>query len=212
MYNEVITNLRQAYDLKAEERDQMELSSWKIEERDHFLSHLQYEGLQEEGKKDLLEIGAGTGMMSKFFQDSGLNVICTDLSLENVKLCQAKGLTAYVMDFLHLDFPNGSFDAIYALNCLLHVPKRDLPRVLKVIRALLKPRGLFYMGLHGGREHEGTWEDDEYEPKRFYANYSDEQIRRIVTKHFDLLYFKTIPTGSDTDLHFQSMILRRPEQ
>jgi SAM-dependent methyltransferase len=74
-----------------------------------------------------LEIGAGTGNDGLYFQNNGLDVTCTDLSPDMVNLCREKGLKAYVMDFLSLDFPPGSFDAIYALNCLLHVPTRELP-------------------------------------------------------------------------------------
>jgi hypothetical protein len=41
--------------------------------------------------------------------------------------------------FLRLDFPAGSFDAVYAKNCLLHVPNHDLPAVLAVVGAILRP-------------------------------------------------------------------------
>jgi SAM-dependent methyltransferase len=51
------------------------------------------------------------------------------------------------MDFLHLDFPAGSFDAVYALNCLLHVPNADLPEVLAAIRAVLRPGQLHFQSL-----------------------------------------------------------------
>ncbi len=54
-----------------------------------------------------------------------------------VELCRAKGLTAHVMDFMSLDFPAESFDAVYALNCLLHVPKKDLGGVLATVQRLL---------------------------------------------------------------------------
>lgn len=204
MYDQVISDLRQSYNRMVEERDKKEIASWKTEERYQFLSLL-----QKEGRKNLLEIGAGTGTHGKFFQDSGLEVVCTDLSPEMVKLCHKKGLTAYVMDFLNLDFPDGSFDAIYALNCLLHVPRKDLPSVLKVIQDLLKPRGLLYLGQYGGLEREGTWPEDHYEPERFFSFLSDDQIKEITAEFFQLLYFKQIPLEGEPDFHFQSMILRR---
>jgi SAM-dependent methyltransferase len=162
-----------------------------------------------EGKQSLLEIGAGTGKFAKFFQDNGLTVVCTDLSPEMVRLCWAKGLTAYAMDFLGLDFPESSFDAVFALNCLLHVPRGDLSKVLQAIRALLKPAGLFYLGQYGGEEYEGVWPEDEYEPKRFFCFYADDQIRQAVTEFYELVYFKRIPLGEGRNFCFQSMILRR---
>lgn len=202
MYDQVITDLRECYNQMAEERSQKRVAVWKEEERAHFLSLL-----EREGKRRLLEVGAGHGRDSKFFQDNGLDVVCTDLSPEMVGLCQEQGLTAYEMDFLSLDFPPSSFDAAYALNCLLHVPKKDLPQVLQAIHDLLKPNGLFYLGLYGGHNHEGTWPEDHYEPKRFFSYHTDEGIQQAVAPFFELLYFKAIAlTGYR---NFQSMILRR---
>ncbi len=203
-YDEVTRSLREAYNSSADVRDKAELAAWKVEERQRFLSLL-----QQEGKQTLLEIGAGTGKDSKFFQDHGLKVVCTDLTPEMVARCQEKGLTAYVMDFLHLDFPASSFDAVYALNWLLHVPSQDLPDVLQTIQLLLKPNGLFFMGLYGGIDFEGIWPEDRHEPKRFFSFHSDEWIQETATKYFELHSFKPINVGRGGELHFQSLILRR---
>lgn len=204
-YNEIADSLRQSYNQTAAQRDQTEITGWKAAERGEFLKRL-----QEEKKETLLEIGAGPGRDSKFFQDNGLTVTCTDLSPEMVRLCQAKGLDAHVMDFAHLDFPIHSFDALFALNCLLHVPKADLPAILHLLHSLLKPDGLFYMGVYGGLDSEGLWEDDLHEPKRFFSFYTDEQIEEVVSKLFTVLSFKRIIVEQDAlqRPHFQSMILR----
>src|SRR5690606_27119632 len=106
-------------------------------------------------------------------RDQGLDVTCTDLSPEMVALCRAKGLHAHVMDFLHLDFPPASFDAVFALNCLLHVPGADLDRVLTEIHRMLRPSGLFFYGVYGGWSFEGVWPDDQHDPKRFFVFYPD---------------------------------------
>lgn len=203
-YNKVASRLRKAYDRTAAERDKAEISTWKVEERALFLDLL-----RKENKQRLLEIGAGPGRESLFFQENGLEVVCTDLSPEMVRLCRVKGLEAYEMDFLGLDFPECSFDALYALNCLLHVPKGDLPKVLSNLRSLLKPGGLFYYGVYGGKDAEGPWEGDTYQPKRFYAFYTDENIQKAVAPFFKLLYFKPITVDKMSLPCFQSMIWRR---
>ncbi|MCI0353996.1 MAG: class I SAM-dependent methyltransferase, partial [Acidobacteria bacterium] len=132
-----------------------------------------------------------------------------DLSPEMVRRCQAKGLTAHVMDVADLRFPPESFDAVYAMNCLVHVPKAQLPDVLAGIRRVLKPHGLFHIGLYGGREFEGIWDGDYYEPKRFFSHYSDDDLRRGATEVFVLHSFKRVPHGWN-GLHFQSLVLRNP--
>ncbi len=205
MYDQVIADLCQSYDRAADERETYEVAAWKVEERGRFLDLL-----KREGKTRLLEIGAGTGRDGLFFQHSGLDVVCTDLSPVMVEHCRARGLTAYQMDFMSLDFPAGSFDGIYSLNCLLHVPKKDLPEVLGIVASLLRPDGVFFLGMYGGIELEGVWDKDSYEPKRFFAFYLDEQIQDVVAPLFEVLYFKPVPLPEDeAGMHFQSMILRR---
>jgi SAM-dependent methyltransferase len=126
-------------------------------------------------------------------------------------LCEGKGLAARVMDLLDLDLPPGTFDAVYALNCLLHVPDGALPAVLRGIRAALKPGGLFYLGVYGGKDHEGVWKDDPYEPKRFFSLRTDQRLREIVAGPFDVHSFRRVALDERTEgLHFQPLILRKP--
>ncbi len=205
-YQQVITTLRAAYSREsATQRDNTEKEDWKVVERQQFLVLL-----QQEGKITLLEIGAGTGKDALFFQESGLRVVCTDLSPAMIALCRAKGLEAYVMDFLSLDFAPASFDAIYALNCLLHVPGAALPAVLQNIRDLLRPAGLFFLGVYGGFEKEGINENDYHVPPRFFSFHTDEFMQQITAPYFDLVTFKVIAVPGKM-WHFQSMTLRRKE-
>jgi len=205
-YQQVITTLRTAYSREsAERRDNAEKEAWKVAERQQFLALL-----QQEGRATLLEIGAGTGKDSLFFRDNGLRVVCTDLSPAMVNFCREKGLEAHVMDFLNLDFPPASFDAIYALNCLLHVPTRDLPAVLQKLHDLLRSGDLFFLGVYGGFEKEGLNEQDYHVPPRFFSHHTDEFMLQVTAPFFDLVSFKAIPLQSKL-FHFQSMMLRRKE-
>lgn len=197
-------HLIESYNKYAQERDTYKKEAWKVEERANFLTLL-----QSKDKRSLLEMGAGPGHDSKFFQDTGLVVTCIDLSPEMIKLCQQKGLSAQVMDMMDLDFPPDSFDAIYALNSLLYIPKADFRTVLGNVRKVLKPSGFFYLGIYGSdEEFEGVREQDTYTPKRFFSFYTDEGIQKITSEVFELLYFQHIPVeGSRT--HFQSLILEK---
>lgn len=207
MHDELRSNLRQSYDQKAEQRDNRAIQPWKLEVRAHFLSLL-----HQEQKHSLLEIGAGSGPDSLYFQEQGLAVTCVDLSPEMVAMCQKKGLQAYEMDVTRLQFAPASFDAVYSLNCLLHLPHARFLGVLEGINAVLKPAGLFYLGIYGGYQHEGIWPDDPYEPQRFFAFYSDEELQKQVTRVFDLVSFQTILFDEgESGLHFQSCILRKRE-
>lgn len=164
-YDEVLGPLREAYDGGAAYRDGLTKEPWKLAERRTFVGRL------APGTR-LLEIGAGTGQDSAHFQQQGFAVVAADLSAAMVERCRAKGIEAHVMDFLHLDFPAGSFDAVFALNCLLHVPNRDLPAVLAAVRTVLSPGGLFFVGVYGANDGEesteGPIDDDKHVPPRFF--------------------------------------------
>ena len=161
-YYRVVASLRQAYGpAAAAERDGRKKETFKLDERRRFLDLL-----RDRGAASLLEVGAGTGHDSLYFQEQGLRVLCTDLSPAMVEFCRAKGLDARVADFLGLGVPPASFDAVYALNCLLHVPTPDLPRVLAAIGDVLVPGGLFYAGTWGGADEEGPMRDGHHRVPR----------------------------------------------
>lgn len=206
MFDELRDNLRQSYDQKASQRDRRTIQPWKLEMRAHYLALL----LQEQ-KISLLEIGAGTGLDSLYFQEQGLTVTCVDLSAEMVSMCQKKGVQAYQMDVCHLQFAPASFDAVYSLNCLLHLPQMQLASALAEINTILKPNGLFYLGVYGGYQHEGIWLDDPYDPQRFFAFYTDEELKKHLTAVFDLISFQTLELDEEGEsgLYFQSCILRK---
>jgi len=204
-YDDVLDPLRRAYDTRAAWRDAHTKEPWKLAERQAFRDRL------APGAR-LLEIGAGTGQDSAFFRQEGCAVVAADLSPVMVEHCRAKGIEAHVMDFLHLDFPAGSFDAVFAMNCLLHVPNRDLPEVLTGIRAVLRPGGLFFVGVYGGGESaegEGPLAGDEHVPPRFFSWRSDERLLGFAAgARFEVVDFHPVDTGRD--YRFQSLTLRRP--
>ncbi|MDX8047075.1 class I SAM-dependent methyltransferase [Gracilibacillus sp. S3-1-1] len=198
-------NIIESYNKKAIERDTYSLQDWKVKERDVFLNKI-----KKEKCGSLLEIGAGTGKDSLYFKEQGLNTISTDISPEMVKLCKEKGLSAKVMNFSSIDFPNNHFDSIWALNCLLHVSKEDIKGALNEIKRVLKPSGLFYMGVYGGENYEGIWEGDSYTPKRFFSFYEDESIKQLLSELFSIDYFNVVPNEIvGGKYHFQSIILRK---
>jgi SAM-dependent methyltransferase len=200
--NPVKKILIDSYNHHAQERDAYPIEKWKAEERANFLALI-----QRENRQSLLEVGAGPGRDSKFFQDNALNVTCIDLSPQMVELCLQKGLAAHVMDITDLKFAADSFDAVYALNSLLHLPEAEFSTALENVRRVLKPRGLFYVGVYGGEDFEGIWERDSYRPKRFFSLRTDEHIQQLTARLFELLSFKRIDL-EDNDQHFQSLTLR----
>lgn len=210
MDSALLDNLRTAYDAMVAEREGKTVYSWKVAERARFLAMV-----QAEHKGTLLEIGVGTGRDSLYFQEQGLQVTCTDLSPAMVAHCRDKGLDAHVVPFDALDqqFNANTVSAIYAVNCLLHVPKAKLLPILQKIHTILAPNGLFYWGQYGGIDREGIWEGDHYRPQRFFARYTDEQFQLLPQQLFKTEAFCVIPnddnTGGKSGNHFHALTLRK---
>jgi len=202
---QIKSDLKRAYQQNASDREANELAAWKLRLRERFLERLR---TRQAGR--LLEIGAGPGKDSLFFQQAGLQVTATDLTYEMAVLCGEKGLPSCCMDLYQLPFASQEFDAAWSMNCLLHVPRQDIQSVLWEIRRVLRPGGIFHYGVYGGIEQESVFEQDHLRPQRFFSFLSDELIQELAATIFEIESFEVIPLPGDTsNLHFQSMVLRR---
>ena len=76
------------------------------------------------------------------------------------------------------------------------------------MRVVLRTDGLFYLGLYGGFDFEGIWEEDSYTPKRFFSFYTDEDLKQTLNNVFDIVYFRSIEFDKD-QRPFQSVVLRK---
>lgn len=194
-------NLKSSYNQSVNVRGASNLTPWKQDEVDYFLS------LFDTSKEvKALDLGAGTGQLSAYMQGQGMDMTCIDLSPVLVETCQNKGLNAIEMDFYDLKFQDASFDGIWSMNTLLHVPKQELPSVLSEIKRVMNPEGVFYMGVYGGKNHEGVWEEDTYSPKRFFSFHDEVAIQETVSAVFKLKEFRKIPLDGEFD--FYGMILK----
>ena len=205
-YTKILADLQIAYDLKVEERELKRLPSWKLDERRCFLRRLTLEK-----KKRLLDLGAGTGRHAKYFQQAGMTVLCLDASVAMVRSCESKGLRAIQMDILQLGRLEEWFDAVFAMNSLIHVPIGVLHSVLESINQILVDQGLFYWGQYGGVEQEGVYEEDHYEPQRYFSFLTDTQFCSVAETKFELMDFHAIELLGE-EIHFQSLTLRKKAQ
>jgi cyclopropane fatty-acyl-phospholipid synthase-like methyltransferase len=196
-------SLKASYNEQADVRDKMKIEDWKITELDSFIH-----SLQKENMSTVLDIGAGAGQQGMYLHDHNLDVTCIDFSPNMVETCQLKGLKAEVMDYYTMKFEEQSFDAIWAMNTLLHVPKVSLSAVLHSIHNVLKEDGLFYMGVYGGSDSEGVWQDDTYIPKRFFSFYTNDGIIEVVSPLFEVVDFHVVERAGES-LDYQSLLLRK---
>ncbi len=135
----------------------------------------------------VLEIGCGGGRDAHDLLQAGFDYIGTDASKGLLALAQKlnpKG-TFKKMSFYDLRFPAHQFDAVWSIATLLHIPKRRLPKVLRSIRRLLTPQGMFVVSM---KEKSNVDEQVITQEKyggvtRFFAFYSKNEFRNILREH-----------------------------
>jgi ubiquinone/menaquinone biosynthesis C-methylase UbiE len=153
----------------------------------------------------ILDLGSGPGNHAKRFQDAGRKVLCVDISKEMVKRCRARGLQAITGDFEELNLPENSYDAVYAYTSLLHIPKANLNKVLKQIHKVLKPNGTFALAMQEGASEDFRPDKDNPESRRWFALYTDPELREYLKPFFTINYFsRTAPDDHHVFLNYLS--------
>jgi ubiquinone/menaquinone biosynthesis C-methylase UbiE len=153
-------------------------------------------------KGEVLDIGSGPGRDGLILQKAGLDVTCLDASEAMVKISTERGLHSIVGDFNELPFENGSFDGVWAYTSLLHVSKSKVDQPLSEIRRVLKPNGIFGLGLIEGdtelyRESSGVGKP------RWFSFYRKEEIEKLLAKYnFEIMYFEEFKVNTKNYLNF----------
>ena len=199
---EFTNSLIASYERHALEREHSSTDAFKARERSEFLQRL-----RDEQRCSILEVGCGPGHDAKFFQEQGFEVVAVDNVPAMVKLTREKGVPARVLDCYNLDQLSESFDAVYSMNCLLHIPQADIDEIFDLIAARLVEDGLMYVGVWGGDDFEGILERDTYEPKRFFSLRRTETLLRVLQKSFRLEYYRRLEPRDG--IFFHSVIARR---
>lgn len=110
----------------------------------------------------ILDFGCGPGRDLRTFVRLGHRPVGIDGCPEFVAMARAdSGCEVWQQDFLALDLPAGHFDGIFANAVLFHIPSQELPRVLKELRASLKPGGVLFSSNPRGDNQEG-WSGERY--------------------------------------------------
>ena len=110
----------------------------------------------------ILDFGCGRGRDLDTFTRLGHRAIGLEAAEPFVAMArETSGCEVWPQDFLALDLPAAHFDGIFANASLFHVPTRELPRVLRELRAALKPGGVLFCSNPHGNDDEG-WNRGRY--------------------------------------------------
>ena len=139
----------------------------------------------------ILDFGCGPGRDLKAFADLGHHAVGLEGAARFTEMARAYcDSEVWQQDFLKLDLPGNHFDGVFANATLFHVPSQELPRVLRELRAALKPRGVLFSSNPHGHNEEG-WKQG-----RYGAFYDLETWRRHMSEAgFEELTHYYRPTG-----------------
>ncbi|GFM66755.1 methyltransferase [Pseudomonas cichorii] len=124
----------------------------------------------------ILDFGCGPGRDLKTFSAMGHIAVGLDGSEEFARMAREdSGCEVLHQNFLELDLPLARFDGIFANAVLFHIPKQELPKVLRQLHATLKPDGVLFSSNPRGQNQEG-WKGERY------GSYHDlESWREVLT-------------------------------
>lgn len=111
----------------------------------------------------ILDAGCGSGRDSSAFEKLGYQVCACDASPELAALAkQHLGVEVEVKELQSINWQD-RFDAIWACASLLHIPRPELPYVLRRFHQALKADGVIYLSFkygEGERQQGGRYFND----------------------------------------------------
>src|SRR3989344_5408627 len=139
--------------------------------------------------KNILDLGCGSGDHSLLFKQQGLEVSAIDISQEMVRLTREKDIEAEIMDIEQLTFAPESFDGIWAVTSLLHIPKAALPGVIKNLHKILKHGGILYVCVKEGEGEKMVVDNADGTTERFFSFWQLEELRALFLPLFNSVAF-----------------------
>jgi len=184
------------YNKLAKEYDDETASFWNQFPKT-FINHF----VEPSGEK-IIDIGSGPGRDGLLLQKAGKEVVCVDASEAMIKLSSGRGLKSYLASFDNLPFKDESFDGAWSYTSLLHIPKKSVDIPLKEIFRILKPSGVFALGLIEG-DNEEYRENLGVDMPRWFSFYQKEEVEDLCRQHgFKLIHFEIFKPGSKNYLNF----------
>ncbi len=126
----------------------------------------------EEGAT-ILDMGCGSGRDSLYMYELGYDVTAMDAAMEMCRLAEVHtGLEILQMRYEDMEFDD-VFDGIWACGAFVHIPKDEMPAILKKTAAALKEQGILYLSVCQGN-FEG------FRGERYFSDYTETEIRDLL--------------------------------
>jgi len=196
-------DLKATYNLLAEAWHKDHKSdTWWIEGTDQFANFLN-------SGSTVLDVGCGAGIKSKYLISKGLKVTGIDFSGNLIKIAKREVVNGEFMllDIREADKLEQGFDGIFAQASLLHIPKNEIEKAVRVLYNKLKDGGYFYIavkekGANGPEEEIKQENGYGYDYERFFSYFSIDEIKEHLRKlNMAICYESITPSGNTRWIH-----------
>ncbi|MBU5460382.1 class I SAM-dependent DNA methyltransferase [Anaerostipes sp. MSJ-23] len=151
---------------------------------DNLLTILKKHHMKENGS--ILELGCGTGKMTRRLAKKGYQMTGLDSSLEMLEVAgnmQEDDILYILQDMVSMEMP-GKFDAVVSVcDCMNYIlEEEDLKMVFQKVRSYLKEEGVFIFDMNAPYKYEkllsqNTFAEDREDASFIWDNFYDEQER-----------------------------------
>ena len=153
----------------------------------------------------ICDAGCGpSGQIGKYLYQKGFRIIGIDISpfcIEIAKEYQPE-MEFDVVDMMHTPFEESKFDGIISFYSIIHTPKKDINKIIREFKRILKNNGKLLIVVKKG-ENEGIVKDDWYEGHEIYfTHFLEEELEGYLRQNqFELNYLDTrAPEGNEINV------------
>ncbi len=170
------------------------------------LSRYKFVSRMLKGKKNVLEIGAGDGFKSRIVSTEVSKLDLSDVTLssrDQFKLSQLNDNEYFIHDFTKKKFKK-KYDAIYSLDVIEHIKKKQCDGFIKNIKNSLKVNGVLIIGCPSLSSQKYA---SRYSKKLHVNCFDKDQLENYLCKFFNNVFTfgmndEVLHTGYDKMCHY----------
>lgn len=164
--------------------------------------------LRAEGRRSVVDVGAGPGLDVGHFHDAGFDTVGVDLTPGNVAEMSSRGLVGICGSIYAPPLASASFDAVWCMSTLVHVPDDRFGEALAGLIALARPGAPVAIGTWGGFDFEGISEHGDLRPYRFFALRNHERFAAMLAEHATVEHVETMVVEPGSRWEYQFAVVR----
>ncbi len=167
------------------------------------------ETIRAEGRRSVLDVGAGPATDARPFLDASIDYVGIDLAVANAMLAAEAGATVVAASLFDLPFPDATFESGWSMSTLMHVPADQVDDAMRSICRVLVPGAPLMIGQWGGSL--GDIESEHTVPglPRLFSLRTANRNREMLECHGKIEQWEVRDAGAD-GWEYQAAVLRLP--